>query len=62
MALPLAYEAPVDDSLLPLSLSQISEPIVPEPSTILGGIAAAGLMLAFLVRRWRHNCSSAAGN
>lgn len=56
-----AYETPVDDSLLPLSLPQISEPIVPEPSTILGGIAAAGLMLAFLMRRWRHNRSSTAG-
>ncbi len=53
------FDAPVD-SLRSLSLSQTSEPIVPEPSTILGGIAAAGLMLAFLVRRWRHKCSSAA--
>jgi hypothetical protein len=56
----LGYEAPVDDSLLPLSPSQIAESIVPEPSAILGGIAAAGLILAFLVRRWRQICSSAA--
>jgi hypothetical protein len=54
------YEAPVDDSLPPLSLSQIAESIVAEPSTILGGIAAAGLILAFLVLRWRENGSSAA--
>ena len=52
------YEAQADDSLLPLS--QNAEPIVPESSTLLGGIAAAGLILAFLVRRWRQNCSLAA--
>jgi hypothetical protein len=54
------YEAQVDDSLPPHSLSQITEPIVPESSTLLGGIAAAGLILAFLVRRWRQNCALAA--
>lgn len=45
----LGYD--VDHPLSQLSFQQISGPAVPEPSTILGVIAAAGLMLAFLVAR-----------
>jgi hypothetical protein len=33
--------------------------VVPEPSTVLGGISAGGLILAFLVRRIRRGGSSA---
>lgn len=52
------YDIPVDYPVGQLSLRQ---PIVPEPSTIFGGLAAAGLMLAFLVRRWIQRRSSAPG-
>ena len=55
------YDIPVDYPAGQLSLRQPSEPIVPEPSTIFGGIAAAGLMLVFLVRRWIQRRSSAPG-
>ncbi|HEY5704333.1 MAG TPA: hypothetical protein VIS96_02035 [Terrimicrobiaceae bacterium] len=46
------YGLPVDFPLSQLSFRQLSEPVVPEPSTVLGGIAAAGLMLAFLAQRF----------
>jgi hypothetical protein len=58
---PFGYDFPVDYPLGQLSLRPISEPVVPEPSTILGGLAAAGLMVAFLMRRWRQRGSSVPG-
>ncbi|HET9523058.1 MAG TPA: choice-of-anchor K domain-containing protein [Terrimicrobiaceae bacterium] len=34
--------------------------VVPEPSTVLGGISAGGLILVFLLRRFRRDASAAA--
>ncbi|MGA7395008.1 MAG: hypothetical protein WCC08_09145 [Terrimicrobiaceae bacterium] len=34
--------------------------VVPEPSTVLGGISAGGLILVFLLRRFRRDGSAAA--
>jgi hypothetical protein len=50
--------SPAVGGQLPLSGMTGQLTVVPEPSTVLGGIAAAGLILAFFVRRLRRDNSS----